>query len=387
MGACQTRTQKEATARQEEAGARLAAEWVAMANAQFAQQGKVNAQLAADLLVAANARLVANPPKHSIIGIRLAAFRELLAKAALAQPRKGPKRWDGTRRAAGEPLTTADVVLELVKQHTLARKCAYVDALPAEAKAPAMVYVSHAWKYIFSEVVSALEQAVGEDEGVWFCALINNQHETGSMTYEFLEGEFRRNIESIARVVLVFTPWSAPVSLTRVWCLFEIFVCVERGIPLEVAMPAAQAKDFRLKLILEFDSIDSALSKIALDEAEATKPEDKANILRAVGNSVGVGELNMQVLRELRACLVRAGGNALAAEPDHWGLTIGFGRLLQAQGRLDEAEPLFRRALEGPEKTLGPNHPSTLTCVSNLAKLLLAQGKLGEAEPLFRRAL
>jgi len=74
---------------------------------------------------------------------------------------------------------------------------------------------------------------VDEDDGVWFSAFINNQHETGSMTYEFLEGEFRRNIESIARVVLVFTPWSAPISLTRVWCLFEIFVCVERGIPLE----------------------------------------------------------------------------------------------------------------------------------------------------------
>ena len=35
----------------------------------------------------------------------------------------------------------------------------------------------------------------------------------------------------------------------------------------------------------------------------------------------------------------------------------------------------------------GPTHPDTLTSVNNLAGLLQAQGKLDEAEPLYRRAL
>ena len=61
--------------------------------------------------------------------------------------------------------------------------------------------------------------------------------------------------------------------------------------------------------------------------------------------------------------------------------------LLTEQGKLGEAEPLYRRALEGRESTLGPMHGSTLISVNNLAKLLKAQGKLGEAEPLYRRAL
>eukprot|EP00302_Diacronema_sp_CCMP2436_P001448 CAMPEP_0179845960 /NCGR_PEP_ID=MMETSP0982-20121206/5299_1 /TAXON_ID=483367 /ORGANISM="non described non described, Strain CCMP 2436" /LENGTH=1184 /DNA_ID=CAMNT_0021731055 /DNA_START=41 /DNA_END=3597 /DNA_ORIENTATION=- len=321
------------------------------------------------------------------IGLRLKVFRELLSLGALAQPHEGPLRWDGTRRAVGELLTTADLVLEVVKPHTLARKCAYVDALPAGAKAPATIYVSHAWKYTFSDVVSALEQAVGEDDGVWFCALINNQHETGSMTYDFLEGEFRRNVESVGRVVLVFAPWSAPITLTRAWCLFEIFVCVQRGIPLEVIMPAAQLIDFATALVDDFDSVALALSKIALDEAEATKPEDKANIMRAVEASVGLGKLDKQVLRELRAWLLQTGMEALAAEPENWGLTSAIGKLLHDQGRLGEAEPLLRRALEGRERQLGVNHPSTLTSVNNLASLLQDQGKLVEAELLFRRAL
>ena len=61
--------------------------------------------------------------------------------------------------------------------------------------------------------------------------------------------------------------------------------------------------------------------------------------------------------------------------------------LLQAQGKLNEAEPLYRRALEGREKTLGPDHLHTLISVNNLGLLLYTQGKLNEAEPLLRRAL
>ena len=35
----------------------------------------------------------------------------------------------------------------------------------------------------------------------------------------------------------------------------------------------------------------------------------------------------------------------------------------------------------------GKDHPDTLTCLNNLAVLLKAQGRLAEAEPLYREAL
>jgi hypothetical protein len=44
--------------------------------------------------------------------------------------------------------------------------------------------------------------------------------------------------------------------------------------------------------------------------------------------------------------------------------------LLEAQGKLTEAEPLFRRALEGRERQLGAAHPDTLSSASALASLL-----------------
>ena len=73
--------------------------------------------------------------------------------------------------------------------------------------------------------------------------------------------------------------------------------------------------------------------------------------------------------------------------PDTLTSVNNLGILLRAQGKLEEAEPLYRRGLEGRERVLGGEHPSTLTSVNNLGGLLESQGKLAEAEPLYRRGL
>ena len=45
------------------------------------------------------------------------------------------------------------------------------------------------------------------------------------------------------------------------------------------------------------------------------------------------------------------------------------------------------RALEIKEKLLGPDHPEVATTLNNLALLRKSQGRLAEAEALYRRAL
>jgi tetratricopeptide (TPR) repeat protein len=59
--------------------------------------------------------------------------------------------------------------------------------------------------------------------------------------------------------------------------------------------------------------------------------------------------------------------------------------LLQAQGDIARARPLFERALAICEKALGPKHPDTATSLNNLAALLRDQGDLARARPLFER--
>lgn len=56
-------------------------------------------------------------------------------------------------------------------------------------------------------------------------------------------------------------------------------------------------------------------------------------------------------------------------------------------GKLDEAEPLYRKAVEIGESVLGPEHPDLATWLNNLATLVRDRGNLETAEPLQRRAL
>ena len=61
--------------------------------------------------------------------------------------------------------------------------------------------------------------------------------------------------------------------------------------------------------------------------------------------------------------------------------------LLRVQGKYDQAEPLYRRVIEIGEKTLGTDHPDLAVWYHNLAGLLQDQGKYDQAEPLYRRAM
>ena len=51
------------------------------------------------------------------------------------------------------------------------------------------------------------------------------------------------------------------------------------------------------------------------------------------------------------------------------------------------AEPLFKRALEVREKSLGPDHPNVAISLNNLAVIYSNQGKHWEAELIHKRAL
>jgi tetratricopeptide (TPR) repeat protein len=48
---------------------------------------------------------------------------------------------------------------------------------------------------------------------------------------------------------------------------------------------------------------------------------------------------------------------------------------------------MYKQALEGREKVLGHDHTSTLNTVNNLGLLCADQGKLDKAEEMYERAL
>lgn len=60
---------------------------------------------------------------------------------------------------------------------------------------------------------------------------------------------------------------------------------------------------------------------------------------------------------------------------------------VKVRSKLSEAERIFREALDGQEKSLGPEHPQTIKNVEDLGCTLGAQRKFAEAEKMFRRVL
>jgi CHAT domain-containing protein/Tfp pilus assembly protein PilF len=76
--------------------------------------------------------------------------------------------------------------------------------------------------------------------------------------------------------------------------------------------------------------------------------------------------------------------------PDHPDVATGLNNLAdlyRSEGRLAEAEPLFKRALEIIEKALGSDHPSLSMGLNNLGELYRSEGRYAEAELLYKRAL
>ncbi|KAJ5991482.1 hypothetical protein N7522_011689 [Penicillium canescens] len=64
-----------------------------------------------------------------------------------------------------------------------------------------------------------------------------------------------------------------------------------------------------------------------------------------------------------------------------------LGLLYADQGRLQEAQALYERALKDKEKTWGPEHTSTLDTVNNLGGIYADQDRPQKAEAMYRRAL
>ena len=52
--------------------------------------------------------------------------------------------------------------------------------------------------------------------------------------------------------------------------------------------------------------------------------------------------------------------------PDTLTSVSNLGLVLSSQGKFEDAEAMHQQALEGSEKVLGPEHPDTLTSINNL---------------------
>ncbi len=152
----------------------------------------------------------------------------------------------------------------------------------------------------------------------------------------------------------------------------------------------------------EFEEFAHRLTDMGKGLTLRTFSETRLSFLQDTLDSIGDREERImqrlriaRVLRDLarwkesedqvRSALAEATALAnakLAAEA-----SSNLGMLLCDTNRMEEAEPLMRRALEIDEAASGKHHPNVAIRLNNLATLLLDTNRAEEAEPLMRRAL
>jgi tetratricopeptide (TPR) repeat protein len=127
-----------------------------------------------------------------------------------------------------------------------------------------------------------------------------------------------------------------------------------------------------------------------LDEAEARLGPDDPTVAVEL-NNLAEAYRSLGRLDEAEALYRRAVELDEKAGPSNAeGLATSLNNLAlvhRAQGRLEEAERVNVRSLNLLEDALGPNHPNVARSLNNLAAVYRAQGKSDQARPLLERAV
>ena len=379
-------------------------------------------------------------PAIEVNGVSLSLFDEIV------------ESWGGAEGLEG--LSTTEVNELFQKPSTFDCGSSTVSMLLKEGRhlekiGPANVFVSHAWKYIFLDVVKALKSHFCEEEQsqgvfIWFDLFCNNQHNAATLPFAWWTNTFSASIERIGRTVMILSPWDAPVTLRRAWCLFEVYCTVEKNAAFDVAMCDHEEADFLSALTdgKSYAKFGELIAGIDVEQSEAFKDSDKDMIFAAVRTGPGFGTINLKVLRRIRQWVIDTVSKAIDAArrnaQKHWesDLKLTLGKLLidqglserciillesevQAQavaeaerrraeirssdadmirrldtchylaeaywkvGRYEQASKLMTEVVRERLELLGDQHPDTLRTTHNLAMLLNSQCDYPASRALF----
>jgi len=202
--------------------------------------------------------------------------------------------------------TTDDVVRYLIKP--LTRNMSLADFLLADSKLKhnvkdvAVVFVSHAWMNLWTDLMEALATDIS-DPFVWLDVVSINQHQPDSaVSYD----SFHEAMKQFGRAQFVMTPWSHPLLVKRSWPVWEIYGVVKFNIPFKAIMAPKEKEDFFTQLragILGNDFFQDLFASVDVEKACSENPEVQRDILRDV-RAIGVRQVNDIILSAVKKWLV-----------------------------------------------------------------------------------
>ena len=256
------------------------------------------------------------------------------------------------------------------------------------------VFISHAWKYEFLHVLSALKDHFKDepDTIIWFDLFSNNQHKASDLPYEWWQTVFKSSIKDFGHTVMAMSPWNNPIPYTRAWCIFKAYcTTLEPKSRFEIAMSAKEREKFIKDVVYDPEGIiNTMLSVINAEKSTAFPPQNEDRILEVIRKEVGFYKINSLIFEQLREWVIGIAKKELEINQDeerHADLLHMLGMLYKGQGNYQASQPLLEEALEKRRATLGADHPDTLLSINNLAMLYYMQRKYDTAEPLYLECL
>jgi hypothetical protein len=207
-------------------------------------------------------------------------------------------------REAIAGMSTTEVSDMFMKKLTIASGVSYSEMKYREKckdVRKANVFVSHAWRYRFLDVIDALKAHFGSDNlcktVIWFDLFSNNQNKTDEIEFEWWCGTFQHSIRSIGHTVAVFLPWENPIPLSRAWCLWEIFISQKTKVKFEIAMSPSEDSRFIDMIAKDPDSFNLMLSNVDVAKSTSFTPSDRENIFRVIRSTVGFQKVNEGIIK------------------------------------------------------------------------------------------
>ena len=210
--------------------------------------------------------------------------------------------------------------------------------------APATLFVSHAWKSAFCDIVDALEQheAKYPDTYFWLDIFAIYQNRTEHKDLVWFSTTFREDMTRIRRVLLVLSPWDDPLPLRRSWCMFEVATALsEKKIELLISLPMGEMNAFASAIIEDQHSqhhLVKVLSQRQVQSTEAKYSQDKENILEVFKRTKGGFDyVNGLIICEIRKWYAEQLCRLAGQFPDDASRLLTVSETLLKFGHLTEA--------------------------------------------------
>ena len=295
-------------------------------------------------------------------------------------------------------MSTEDVCQKLIKPFTSGCRLSMCEVLRRsgyEGISDAFVFISHAWKYKFVDVVSALKTyfADNHDTIVWFDVFSVNQHKAGETDFQWWSSTFKEAIRQFGHTVMVLSPWNDPIPLTRAWCLWELYCSHVTDCKFDVALSETDQAQLIADLAKGCTSRLNRM-KTVIDVSRSTSymPEDKERIFAAIkASNVTHNELNVVVFTCMQKAILdhlskdlskidtrQASLRMLAHDKQQVeDILLKMMTLAEAycnSGLYEQSHSLFEECFAVRKSTLGLEHPVTLLSMHSLAETFRLRG-------------